>query len=95
MVEALATLGAAVRLLSSHHALLGAVGVVGEPLWRTGDGAVLGRLRLGGLGRGRRGLDLQMHSLVSSERGGVDEPLPAVAAGVALAVGVDSLVTGQ
>lgn len=94
MVEAFPTLGAPVRLFPSHHALLGAVGVVGESL-RRGDGAVLRRLWLRGL-RGLRWLLIfQVHSLVPCKGRGVIEPLPAVAAGVALALRVNSLVAGQ
>lgn len=94
MVKAFPTLGAPVRLFPTHHALFGAVGVVGEPLWRR-DGAVLRRLWLRGLGGLLRLLIFQVHSLVPREGGGVIEPLAAVTAGVALALGVDSLVAGQ
>lgn len=87
MVEAFPTLGAPVRLFPAHHALFGAVGVVGEHFWHR-DGAVLRRLWLRGLGLGGllRLLIFQVHSLVPCERGRVIEPLSAVAAVVAFAL---------
>lgn len=89
MVKAFATLGAPVRFFPAHHALFGTVGVVGEALRRRdgdGDGAVLRWLRLRGLGRLRRLLIFEVHSLVPCKRGGVIEPLATMTAGVAFAL---------
>lgn len=93
MVKAFSTLRAPIWFFNRQDALFWE-SIVRESL-PCGDGAVLLRLRLWWLLLLLLLFVLQVNPLMSSKGGGVIESFATVSAGVALSLGMDSLVPGQ